>query len=118
MLVIPYILSISFLGQLVGAAFRRRETAVLLLIAISLPIFFLVGVAWPPEAIPPVLRVLGAALPSTSGIEGLVRVNQMGASFGDVFPNWARLWALVGIYAVLAMVMARLASREERAHVD
>ena len=117
-LVIPYILSISFLGQLVGAAFRRRETAVLLLIAISLPIFFLVGVAWPPEAIPPALRVLGAALPSTSGIEGLVRVNQMGASFHDVFPNWARLWALVAIYAVLAMVMARLASREERVHVD
>ena len=91
-LVIPFILSISFLGQLVGAAFRRRETAVLLLIAVSLPIFFLVGVAWPPEAIPPVLRALGAALPSTSGIEGLVRVNQMGASFGDVF---ARLGAVM-----------------------
>jgi ABC-2 type transport system permease protein len=112
-LVIPYILSISFLGQLLGMAFRRRETAVLLLIAISLPIFFLVGVAWPPEAIPRILRLASAALPSTSGIDGLVRVNQMGASFGDVFGDWLRLWILVGVYAPLAVVAARFAGREE-----
>ncbi|MCW6507736.1 ABC transporter permease [Lichenifustis flavocetrariae] len=116
-LVIPYILAISFMGQLVGSLFKRRETAVLLLIAVSLPIFFLVGVAWPPEAIPRVLRVLSMIFPSTLGIDGLVRVNQMGASFGDVFRDWARLWVLVGIYAVLAIAVGRLASREEAAHV-
>src|SRR5215472_11777023 len=50
---IPFILSVSFLGQFVSAWFTRRETAVLLFIALSLPLFFLVGVAWPVEAIPP-----------------------------------------------------------------
>ncbi|HEX4767073.1 MAG TPA: ABC transporter permease [Lichenihabitans sp.] len=116
-LLIPYILGISFLGQLIGAVFRRRETAVVLLVAVSLPIFFLVGVAWPPEAIPPVLRIASMALPSTSGIDGLVRVNQMGASFMDVSRDWTRLWILAGAYAVLAVAMARLASREEHGHV-
>jgi ABC-2 type transport system permease protein len=116
-LVMPYILAISFMGQLIGSAFRRRETAVLLLIAVSLPLFFLVGVAWPPEAIPRFLRIASIALPSTSGIDGLVRVNQMGASFMDIFRDWTRLWVLVGVYAVLAVVAARLASREEHGHV-
>ena len=81
-LAIPFILSVSFLGQFVGSWFKRRETAVLLFIAISLPLFFLVGVAWPLEAIPPILRAASFVLPSTSGIDGLVRINQMGATLG------------------------------------
>ena len=66
-LAIPFILSVSFLGQFIGTWFKRRETAVLLLIAVSLPLFFLVGVAWPPEAIPPILRTVSVIFPSTSG---------------------------------------------------
>src|SRR6185369_10304002 len=38
---VPFILSVSFLGQFVSAWFTRRETAVLLFIAVSLPLFFL-----------------------------------------------------------------------------
>jgi len=99
---IPFILSVSFLGQFVSAWFTRRETAVLLFIALSLPLFFLVGVAWPVEAIPP--RVHDAALifPSTSAIDGLVRINQMDARLADVFDDWIRLWALTLVYGVLA----------------
>jgi len=110
---IPFILSISFLGQFVGSWFEHRETAVLLLIGISLPLFFLVGVAWPPEAIPPLLRSASFALPSTSGIDALVRANQMGAAFVDVFRDWLRLWGLAGLYAVLAILGMRLSGRRE-----
>lgn len=110
-LVIPFILSVSLLGQFVGSWFRRRETAVLIFIAVSLPIFFLVGVAWPLEAIPPLIRAASFVLPSTSGIDALVRVNQMGASVADVFKDWLRLWILVAVYAILAILAARIASR-------
>ncbi|MGX5803431.1 ABC transporter permease [Bradyrhizobium sp. Arg314] len=109
-LAIPFILSVSFLGQFVGSWFERRETAVLLLVAISLPVFFLVGVAWPLEAIPPLLRRASFILPSTSGIDGLVRLNQMGASVADVSRDWARLWVLTGFYAVMAIAAARFGS--------
>ena len=86
-----------------SAWFTRRETpAVLLFIAISLPLFFLVGVAWPVEAIPSALRVISFIFPSTSAIDGLVRINQMNASLADVFDDWARLWALVALYGALA----------------
>ncbi|ULJ75841.1 ABC transporter permease [Rhizobium gallicum] len=109
-LAIPFILSVSFLGQFIGSWFKRRETAVLLFIAISLPIFFLVGVAWPLEAIPPILRTASFILPSTSGIDGLVRVNQMGATLADVSKDWMRLWVLTIVYAILAVVAAQMGS--------
>lgn len=107
---VPFILSVSFLGQFVGAWFSRRETALLLIVAFSLPLFFLVGVAWPPEAIPDLLRQASFVLPSTSGIDGLVRLNQMGASLADVMSDWRRLWVLAALYAVLAVVAARLSA--------
>ena len=109
-LAIPFILSVSLLGQFVGSWFRRPETAVLLLIALSLPIFFLVGVAWPLEAIPPFIRTASVVLPSTSGVDGLVRINQMGATLADISRDWARLWVLVGVYGTLTVLAARLAS--------
>jgi ABC-2 type transport system permease protein len=99
---IPFILSVSFLGQFVSAWFTRRETAVLLFIAISLPLFFLVGVAWPVEAIPPALHDAAFVFPSTSAIDGLVRINQMDARLADVFSDWIRLWGLTVVYGVLA----------------
>lgn len=115
---IPFILAVSFLGQFVGGFFRRRETSVLLLISLSLPLFFLVGVAWPPEAIPDGLRKASLAIPSTTAIDGLVRINQMGASFGDVHRDWLVLWGLACLYAVLAMLspllMPRRAIADER----
>jgi ABC-2 type transport system permease protein len=107
-LAIPFVLSVSFLGQFIGAWFKRRETAVLLLMAVSLPLFFLVGVAWPLEAIPQVLRTLSVVFPSTSGIDGLVRVNQMGATMADVSKDWIRLWILTFVYAILAVAAARV----------
>ena len=104
---LPFILSVSFLGQFVSAWFKRRETAVLLFIATSLPLFFLVGVAWPVEAIPPWLRAVSFVFPSTSAIDGLVRINQMGATLADVGDDWARLWILAALYLVLADLARR-----------
>jgi multidrug resistance efflux pump len=80
LMAVPFVLSVSFLAQFVGAWFERRETAVLLFIAVSLPLFFMVGVSWPVEAIPSALRSASRVFPSTSAIDGLVRINQMGAT--------------------------------------
>lgn len=109
-MLIPFLLAVSFLGQFLGAFFRRRETAVLLVIALSLPLFFLVGVAWPLEAVPDILRLASSIFPSTFGIDGLVRINQMGASLADVAADWRALWALALAYALLAVAAGRRAS--------
>ncbi|WP_336492918.1 ABC transporter permease, partial [Methylobacterium nigriterrae] len=59
----PFVLSVSFLAQFVSVWFKRRETAVLLFIAASLPLFFMVGVSWPVEAIPAAIRSLSRIFP-------------------------------------------------------
>jgi ABC-2 type transport system permease protein len=113
-LAIPFILAVSFLGQALGALAKRRETAVIILIGFGLPLFFLVGVAWPQEAIPAIVRAAGTAIPSTFGIDALVRINQMGASVADVAADWRALWILTGVYAVLAFLLSRLGAAQEK----
>jgi ABC-2 type transport system permease protein len=105
-LTIPFMFATSFLGQALGLVFRHRETAVLLVLASSLPQFFLVGVSWPVEALPDYLRHLRELLPSVNAIDAIVRVNQMGATLADVQPEYRRLWALVLLYFVVAVILA------------
>jgi ABC-2 type transport system permease protein len=104
----PFILATSFLGQTFGLVFRHRETAVLLVLATSLPQFFLVGAAWPAEAIPSFLRDARELLPSVSAIDGFVRINQMGADLLEVRGRWETLWALTLLYFATATALAYL----------
>jgi ABC-2 type transport system permease protein len=104
----PFILATSFLGQTLGFVFRQRETAVLVVLATSLPQFFLVGAAWPAEAIPSFLRSARELLPSVSAIDGFVRINQMGADLLDVRSRWETLWVLTLLYFVTAASLAWL----------
>ncbi|HEX3347656.1 MAG TPA: ABC transporter permease, partial [Acetobacteraceae bacterium] len=112
-LTIPFILATSFLGQALGLVFRHRETAVLLILASSLPQFFLVGVSWPAEALPDFLRRMREVLPSVDAIDAIVRVNQMGASLTELRPEYLRLWALVLIYFAIAATLAQLRNAKE-----
>ncbi|MBV9634050.1 MAG: ABC transporter permease [Methylobacteriaceae bacterium] len=111
LMVLPFVLSVSFLAQFISAWFTRRETAVVLFIAVSLPLFFMVGVSWPVEAIPDFIRSASRAFPSTSAIDGLVRINQMGATLQDVSRDWTFLWILTGVYGLLAVLAAHMSSR-------
>jgi len=108
LMAIPFVLAVSFLAQFVASGFKRRETAVLLFIATGLPLFFLVGVSWPLERIPDSLRLASRIFPSTSAIDGLVRLNQMGASLHDVSRDWLTLWGLACGYALLTLLATRL----------
>ncbi|HEY6334912.1 MAG TPA: ABC transporter permease, partial [Alphaproteobacteria bacterium] len=109
----PFILAVSFLGQFAGTLFKRRETAVLLFLATSLPLFFMVGVSWPVDAIPEALRTASRVFPSTSAIDGLVRINQMGAHLHEVSNDWTTLWITTAIYYLLAVVAGRLGRGKE-----
>ena len=113
---VPFVLATSFMGQAAGSLFRHRETAVLVFVATTLPQFFLVGVSWPREMIPPVLEQLRRIFPSESAIDGLVRIGQMGASLDEVRADWLYLWLLTAIYFGLAVVAARRRNLQDAAH--
>ena len=111
LMAVPFVLSVSFLAQFVSLWFKRRETAVLLFIAAGMPLLFMVGVSWPVEAIPDIIRSASRIFPSTSAIDGLVRINQMGATLHDVSRDWLDLWILAGVYGLLAIGTAHLLQR-------
>jgi len=116
LLAVPFVLSVSFLAQFVGAWFKRRESAVLLFVAVSLPLFFMVGVSWPVEAIPDFIRAGSRAFPSTAAIDAFIRINQMGASILEVRRDWITLWILTIVYGFLAVAATRIANRNEARH--
>jgi ABC-2 type transport system permease protein len=107
-----FLLATSFMAQAVGAWFTRPENATLLLLATSLPQFFTAGFAWPRAAIPDVALALGRMFPADSAIDGLVRVNQLGASIWEVKHDWLWLWCLALGYFALAVISAHAIKRE------
>jgi ABC-2 type transport system permease protein len=116
LMAVPFVLSVSFLAQFVSAWFRRRETAILLFIAVSLPLFFQVGVSWPVEALPDFIRAASRVFPSTSAIDGFVRINQMGASILEVKRDWTTLWVLTIVYGLMAAAATAIVARMEARH--
>jgi ABC-2 type transport system permease protein len=108
-----FVLATSFMGQAVGAWFKHPETPTLIFLGTSLPQFFLAGFSWPREAIPKPVLALSYIFPSDLAIDGLVRIDQLGASLWEVAHDWRGLWALAVIYFVLAVISAFFVKRRQ-----
>jgi ABC-2 type transport system permease protein len=106
-----FTLATSFMGQAVGAWFKHPETPTLIFLGTSLPQFFLAGFSWPREAIPESVQAATYIFPSDLAIDGLVRINQLGASLWEVARDWRGLWLLSIIYFALAVISAALVKR-------
>lgn len=83
-LTLLYSVCVAALGIYMGLFFRTRERSVQLLVASSMPVLFLAGLAWPAQALPLPLQALRWLLPSTAAIQGFIATNQMGASLAEV----------------------------------
>jgi ABC-2 type transport system permease protein len=106
-----FVLATSFMGQAAGAWFTRPETPTLVFLATSLPQFFLAGFAWPREAIPKPVLAAHYVFPADFAIDGIVRIDQLGASLSEVAHNWRGLWLLAIVYFLLAVISAYLVMR-------
>jgi ABC-2 type transport system permease protein len=106
-----FILATSFMGQAVGVWFKRPETPTLIFLGTSLPQLFLTGFSWPREGIPQPVQDFGHIFPSNFAINGIVRVDQMGANLWEVARDWRGLWILALVYFALAVMSATLVKR-------
>jgi ABC-2 type transport system permease protein len=111
---LPFILSVGGLGLVVAALFRTPLVVQLVMASIGLPFFFLAGFAWPSEALPQAVRLMAQFVPSTSAIDGLVRVGQLGASLADVRGPFLTLCGLAIGYGCAAVL---LEARKRRSKV-
>lgn len=85
-----------------GSFLRVRERALQVVGLTSLPLFFLANTAWPKPASPTILTKIALAFPTTSGINAMVKLDQMGASVGETSRELATLAVLAVVYGTLA----------------
>ncbi|HVN77371.1 MAG TPA: ABC transporter permease [Terriglobia bacterium] len=100
--VVPFFLSVIFLGLGLASLSPDREAPMLAVVFGSLPLLFLSGFSWPQEAFPSWLRAISWLMPTTAAIDGLLRINQLGAGLKYVANNWMMLWILVLLYFPVA----------------
>lgn len=115
---LPFLISVTLLGLTLSTLFQNRETSMLLLVFTSIPILFLAGFSWPVECIPEWLRTLSLLLPSTPGISGLMKMNQMGASLQEVKYDWGILWGQCALYFFLASICFNRMARRIKGRLE
>ena len=109
-----YSLAVVALGVALGCWIGERERAAQIIGGISIPLLFLSGFAFPVESLSRPLVWLSQAFPTTPGIQGFLKLNQMGASWAEVRPQFENLLALVVFYLALAWWAARWRARGPR----
>lgn len=104
---LPYGLSVVFLGVAAGFFAREREGGMFVIIMTSIPLLFLTGFSWPVWEMPEWVRWLRVVFPSSSGVMGVIMIRQMGASIGDILPLYINLWILAAVYMIPALFSLR-----------
>jgi len=110
---IPYLFSVVFLGIAISSLFKKREDAILFLVLISIPSLMLSGLSFPVEGFSKFYQKLATLVPSTSGINGFVRLTQMKASFFEVINEWKHLWVLTILFFLLAAFSLKKRAKKE-----
>ena len=103
-----YALAIAAVGIALGCWMGERERALQIIGGISIPLLFLTGFAFPVESISQPLVWLSRALPTTPGIQGLLKLNQMGANLAEVRSEVVNLLLLAVAYVAVAWWAASL----------
>jgi ABC-2 type transport system permease protein len=89
------------LGIFLGSIFSSREVATPAVLFSSLPLVFSAGFIWPLESMPSFIKYMSDLFPSTLAMQGFLKLNQMGADFSAVMPQFSLLWLQALIYAIL-----------------
>ena len=95
-------LTIASLGIALGAWFADRERAFQVMLATSVPFVFMSGIVFPRESMPATINALAMLIPTTPGIFGFIKLNQMGAHWNEIIPELLNMSGLLLLYASLA----------------
>ncbi|MCG3723854.1 ABC transporter permease [Vibrio cincinnatiensis] len=118
LLLLPFLLSACFVGIWLGALTPRRELVTMLVLLSSLPLAFSAGFIWPLEALPTPIAWFANLFPSTPGIQGFLALNQMGAEWQQITPQWTLLWLQSLGWGLLAWWQFKRTGKGALAHRD
>lgn len=115
--VLPYLIACIFFSMTASIAIRNRETCMLIFVFTSLPLLFISGISWPGAAIPPFWKYVSYLFPSTFGINGYVKINNMGATLNEVAFEYKALWIQAGVYFITTCLVYSWQIVASRKHV-
>ena len=99
---IPFFLSVIFLGIAVSVYFKDRETITPIFVVCALPIAFSTGRSWPQYLMPWYIKAVTFIFPNVHAYDGLVKIYIMGAGFSSALTAYACLWLLAAAYGLFA----------------
>ncbi len=102
---VPFLMAVTAMGFALVQVIPTREGIIFFLVVQGLPLFFITGVSWPIESVPDPIRWLAMAVPSTSAMSSIIRVDQMGASLSMIIPIVKLQLALAVGYAAIAYAL-------------
>lgn len=114
---LPYLAACIFFAMTTSIAIRNRETCMLIFVFTSVPLLFISGISWPGAAIPAFWKYFSYVFPSTFGINGFVRINNMGATLSEVSTEYHALWLQAGFYFLTTCFVYRWQILMSRKHV-
>lgn len=111
---VPFILSCVFFSMTVSALSHDRESFIIMFVFLSIPLLFMSGISWPVSNIPHLWKAVSWIFPSTFGINGYVRITEMGAHLADVRPELTALWIQTTVYFCLAYLVYKRTYEKQR----
>ncbi len=114
-LILVHLMTVTAVTLLIASFFRKKITAMSIMLFTSYPFFFMSGYSWPAYSMPPFLRMVAALFPSTPFFSGYTIVTQMGGGFGDVLPQLMHLLILLAAGTTLLWVRLTALINSEQA---
>mgnify|MGYP002639379325 CR=1 FL=1 len=104
MLLLPYLLSIIFLGIGISTLFIHRESAIVFMVFLSPIALFVSGISWPGSAIPDWLFSISKLMPSTTAVPAYLRLRTMGVGILNVKVELLFLYGQAVVYFLLTTI--------------
>ena len=111
-LLTPYLFATAFFGLSCSVFFKDSDAPLLLIAFFSVGLLFLSGISWPLELMPWPWRLLHCLIPSPVGVLAFVKINSMGADWGDISREMILMWGQCAVYFVLACRVYRRVLRK------
>lgn len=106
-LMIPFLLGTSFFALAVSRWFTDSEAPLLMIAFFSVGYIFLSGVSYPLELMPWYWQAVHYIFPVAPAVLAYVKLNSMGASLADIWPQMLTMWIQVVVYGAWALHTTR-----------
>lgn len=104
-LVLPFLLAVIAMSEFIAELLPSEEAVYLTMTFITLPLFYMAGFTWPPQAMPQWVQMLADAIPSTWAIRAVVEMNQMNLPLSAVADRILILFAMAAAYGLLGTLI-------------